>query len=368
MYTWLMMNTKGKQLIYNFIMCIIILCLTGCGGQKAEIEEESILTEMKEETPLYLIVENDMTEGELVLHSYITGLEHHYKYSYTTQFMDKYGNYASQSKFVPGKAVVIGGRDADGYLISVQMSDEVWEYEEVKRFSFDTERGIFTIADTKYSIQDKYYVFSDGVRTVLNIISEDDVLNVVGKDNRILAIVIATGHGELQLLNTEVFEGSFLQLNNDIFIPITENMYVEIPEGVYTLKVANDGWGGTKEIEILRGETTEVDLEELKGEGKKRGQVSFDIDVENVEVKVDYKIIDHTSPIELVYGTHVLEIKAEGYNTWKKYLSVNSPDATIVIELEEDEDYESKEDTTETETVEETETTEEIDEESSENQ
>lgn len=363
-----MMKTKAKKIIYSFILGIMILGLAGCAKESPQVEEETTQVGEAEEAPLYLIVENDMTEGELVVHSYVTGLEHHYNYSYTTQFMDKYGNYAPQSKFVPGKAVVIGKRDADGYLTTVQMSDEVWEYEDVKRFSFDLEKGIFTIADTKYSIQDKYYVFSNGERTVLNIISEDDVLNIVGKDNKILSIVIATGHGELQLLNTDVFEGSFLQLNNDIFIPITENMYVEIPEGSYILRVANDGWGGSKEIEILRGESTEVDLEELKGEGKKRGMVHFDIDVENVEVKVDYKIIDHTSPVELVYGTHVLEIKAEGYNTWKKYLSVNSPDATIVIELEEDDNYKSEKNTEESETEEESESTKEIDEESSENQ
>ena len=333
--------------MYSFILGIMILALQGCEKEHLRVEEETIQTETEEETPLYLIVENDTAKEELVVHSYVTGLEHHYKYSYTTQFMDKYGNYAPQSEFVSGKAVVIGGRDADGYLTTVQISDEVWEYEDVRRFSFDTENGIFTIAGTKYSIRDKYYVFSNGERTVLNIISEDDVLNIVGKDEKILSVVIVTGHGELQLLNTEVFEGSFLQLNNDMFIPITENMYVEIPEGSYTLKVANDGWGGTTEIEIVRGETTEVDLEGLKGEGKKKGLVHFEIDVEDIEVKVDYKIIDHTSPIELTYGTHVLEIKAEGYNTWKKYLSVNSPDATIVIELEEDEDYEPEEETTE---------------------
>lgn len=354
-----MMKAKLKKIVYSFILCIMILCCAGCGSEGKEVEEETIQANTEEETPLYLIVENDMTEGELVLYSYITGLEHHYKYSYTTQFADKYGNYAPQSKFVPGKAVAIGGRDSDGYLTMVQMSDDVWEYEDVKRFSYDSEKGIFTIAGTKYSIQDKYYVFSDGERTVLNVISEDDVLNVVGKDKKILSIVIETGHGELHLVNTEVFEGSFLQLNNDIFIPITENMYAEVPEGTYTLKVANDGWGGSKEIEIIRGETTEVDLEELKGEGKKRGLVSFEIDVENIEVKVDYKIIDHTTPIELTYGTHVLEIKAEGYNTWKKHLSVNSPNATIVIELEEDKEYKPEtevEETKEKEEEKETET------------
>lgn len=339
MYTLHMIKTNIKTMILNFILCMAVCCLVGCESKQPEIEEETISTETVEETPLYLIVRNDTAEEEMVVYSYITGLEHDYKYSYTTQFMDKYGNYESSSKFVPGKVIEIGGRDSDGYLATVQISDDVWEYEDVSRFSIDAEKGIFTIADTKYSIQDKFYVFSNGERTVLDLISQEDTLSVIGKDKKILSIVVTTGHGILHLSNTEVFEGSHLQLDNDMFIMITDNMYIELPEGTYTLKVANDGWGGTQEIEILREEMTEINLEELKGEGRKKGLVSFEIDIDNVEVRVDYKIIDHTSPVELTYGTHVLEIKAEGYQTWKKYLSVNSPDATLVIEMEEDEDY-----------------------------
>ena len=86
-----------------------------------------------------------------------------------------------------------------------------------------------------------------------------------------------------QKYNPEPFSQQYIQqliqLNNNIFAIITQNMDMEVPEGTYTLKVANNGWGGTQEIEIVRGETTEIDLEELKGEGKKRGIVKFEINV-----------------------------------------------------------------------------------------
>ena len=184
-------------------------------------------------------------------------------------------------------------------------------------------------------------------------ISNDDVLTVIGKEKKILSVIVTTGHGTLSLNNTEDFEGSFLQLNSDIFAIITQNMDMEVPEGVYTLKVANNGWGGSTEIEIVRGETTEVDLEELKGEGKKKGIVSFDISVEDVSVYVDGELIDHTQGIELTYGVHQIQIEASGYSTWKKYLSVNSPEATIVIELEDDEEAGEEETEVEEETTEE---------------
>lgn len=337
-----------KIILYALVMLLMGLCLAGCGRSNGgETETQYSDSEDAKEDYLFLIMEHDSQEESLTLYSFSSGLEYYYEYGFSTQFKDKYGNYASASQFTEGRFVTIAPRDKDGYLTEVMLSDQVWEYEKVRRFQIDEEKGVFTIADSKYSIRDEVKIFSDGERISFEDISQDDILTVVGMDKKILSIVVTTGHGTLALDNTDLFEDSFLQLNTNIFAMITPNMEMEVPEGTYTLKVANDGWGGTTEIEIVRGETTTVDLETLKGEGKKKGLISFKIDVEDVAVYVDYQLIDHTQPVELTYGTHVLEIEADGYDTWKKYLSVNSQEATLLIELTEDED--SVVETTETE-------------------
>ena len=307
---------------------------------------------MDTEQVSYLILEHDMQEESIRLYSYANGKEYHFEYGFSTQFMDKYGNFASTAEFNPGRVVTIAPRDKDNYLTQVQLSDSVWEYEKIHRFQIDEEKGVFTIADTKYSIRGEVKVFSDSREIAFSDISEDDILTVVGEGRKILSVIVTTGHGTLSLKNTELFEDSFLQLNNNIFAMITSEMEMEVPEGEYMLKVANDGWGGSTKIEVVRGETTEIDLETLKGEGKKKGRVFFKIDAENVKVRVDYQLIDHTQPIELTYGLHVLQIEAEGYETWKKYLSVNSEEATLLIELTEEETKEvtsEKEESTEKE-------------------
>lgn len=345
-----MMKKKiQKMLFYMTVMLVAVICLTGCGpenkGGDTQTEEDSQMDMVQNES-LFLIVANDTMEESLTLYSLETGLESYYEYSFMTQFRDKYGNYTSVTEFTPGRVVTIGKTDRDGYLTELQLSDQVWEYEKVRRFSVDEDKGILTIADTKYSIQDKVYVLSNGERITFSDLSEEDILTVVGMDKKIVSIVVTTGHGTLSLKNTELFEDSFLQLDYDIFAIITKNMEIDVPEGVYILKVANDGWGGTTEIVITRGETTVVDLDTLKGEGKQKGMISFQIDVEDVKVYVDYELIDHTQPIELTYGTHVLEIEASGYDAWKKHLYVNSEEATIVVELtegEEDSEEESEE-------------------------
>lgn len=340
-----------RRILYLTVMLLALVCFTGCAEEsEQEAVTESTQTEEEEDTPLYLIMQHDTVEETLVVYSYITELEYHYEYDISTEFQNKYGGYASTMEFVPGRIVTIEKGNVNGPLRKVQISDDVWEYENVRRYSIDSEKGIFTIADTKYSILERYFVFSNGERITTHELSQDDILTVIGQEKKILSVIVTTGHGTLALKNTELFENSYIQLNNNIFAIITENMEMEIPEGIYTLKVANDGWGGTTEIEILRGETTEVDLDTLKGEGKKKGLIKFDLDVEDVSVYVDYELIDHELGVELTYGLHVIEIEAPGYNTWKKKLSVNSENATIVIDLEEDEDVEVETEETESET------------------
>ena len=357
-------DDKHKRILflfYGIVLLAVMLSVAGCGGKGDKgTQAEQNQSEQEETRELYLIMEHDQAEESFLLRSLEDGMETYMEYGFSTHFRDKYGTYTTASHFMQGRVIVINSFDEEGYIKEMQLSDQVWEQEGIKRFSIDTEKGIFTIADSRYSIQDKVILFSNGIQTSFSAISKDDILTVVGMDKKILAITVTTGHGTLALRNTDLFTNSFLQLNQNIFAMITGDMDMDLPEGTYTLKVANDGWGGTTEIEIKRGEKTEIDLDTLKGEGKKKGFITFEINAEDVVVRIDNEKIDPTKPVELTYGTHLLEVKAEGYIAWKKYLYVNSAEATIEIELEEEEtdSEEETEETMNTESTQETETTE----------
>lgn len=356
-----------KVILYVAILLLGVLCMAGCrNGNDIESESQQTGEEHGIMQNIYLIVEHDTQEESFELYSLASGMVHYYEYGFSTRFKDKYGSFASAAEFTSGRCIILAPRDKDGYLTEVQLSDQAWEYENVHRFRIEEEKGILTIADTKYSLPEAVKVFSNGREISFSDISQDDILTVVGMERKIVSVIVTTGHGTLALKNTDLFEDSFLQLGSNIFAMITPDLEMEVPEGEYELTVANDGWGGTTKIEIVRGETTEIDLETLKGPGKKKGLVSFQIDVEDVVVSIDYQKVDHTNPVELTYGTHVLKIEAKGYEVWKKYLSVNSEEATLIIELTESADKgNSDEETTESE--EETEeTTEEVTEEATE--
>ena len=366
------MLRKLRYMFYSIILSMILLA--GCGQQTRPVSTAQYYNPAKETvadteeaegagaetsigTDLYLIIGNDMTNEQLNLKQLVSGKQYLYVYSLSTDFQDKYGNSATTVDFEPGRVIHIGKKDGEGRLLQAQIADEVWEYSDITKYSVDTERGIFKIADSKYSYDADLFVESNGEKIRLSDLNEKDKIRVVGIGTKILSVSVTTGQGILELRNTSVFEGSFIQVGSKIFAQITHNMKLEIPEGTYTVTVANEGYGGT-EVEIARGEVCTLDLDELKGEGPKTGSITFYIDVEGATLSIDGDTVDYSAPVVLTYGVHELHAEADGYDDFDKKLFVNSAAANIDISLT-GESTASDNDVTEgTESVEETETAE----------
>lgn len=342
--------TKNNHILFATTILVSGLLLCGCANtkdnsskktynhslqeQETEKTESLVNQEMIDVNEDYLIVSINSADETMRVYRYDNNLEYQYYYGLNTRFLDKYGNYTSVANFQVGDIINISETDLSGKVTEVRKASDVWVYDDVSRFSINAEAGILEIADKNYKIGNDTYIFSGGEQTSVETITDQDELSVVGIDKKILSISVTTGHGTLQLANTGLFEESYLQLNRNIFAMITENMEMELPEGVYTLVVANNGWGGSKEIEIKRNETTLVNLEEIKGEGPSYGEVMFVVDVEDAKIYIDNEQVDISAPVQLTYGAHSFEIVAEGYDKWKKTLYVNSPEATIELTLE----------------------------------
>ena len=350
---------KNKRILALFSLIIISMCFLGCGSQKkgtvsgtnyyypnnqkeTEAETESFSVKAEFESDIYMIMTVNMEKETMTLRQMSSGKQYFCRYSLTTCFLDKYGNNMSVHNFDVGRLVTVNGMDSKGRIAEIQISDEVWEYENVVRYEIDEERGVFQIADTKYSFGDNTFFVSDDKKIKASDIKEDDELRVIGMNKEILSVSVTTGHGKVALENTEIFEGSFVQIGRRIFAEITGEMELEVPEGTYTITVANKGYGGSKEITVERNRTLVVDLDELKGEGPKKGNISFYVisaeDEEedlNAVLKIDGKEVLHGEAVILDYGIHTIHASAHGYTDFAKKLFVNSAEAEITIALEE---------------------------------
>ena len=305
-------------------------------GLKAAAEENG--KSVKKSSDILIVSDINSANETIRVYNYSTGVQYQYYYGLTTGFFDKYGNLMSVSDIHQGDVIDISGADSDGKAKRIQKSDKVWTNDTVTNFSVDKDKRIFKIGGSSYRLGERTMIFSGSDVIDTDSLTAQDKLAIVGIDKDIVSISVTTGHGTLQLSNTSLFEGSFLQLGDRIFAEITKDMSLDVPEGSYTLAVANNGWGDSTDIEIKRGEITKVNLNDLKGEGPKKSRILFEVDVQSAKIYVDDSEIDYTSPVEITYGKHRLKVTADGYDTWTRTLYVNSKEATIQITINDNTD------------------------------
>ena len=349
------MKTIKKLRIITYILLTVLFGTLGCGRQDTlgngtyfhhsladQGENDTQVTETEgvsqENQDLYLVVGVDQIEETFRLYRYENGMEYRYYYGTGTRFYDEYGGRTTIASFTQGTLITIGNVNTEGILCDAQISAEAWVYDDVKRFSITPQMNMLQIGDSKYRYDENTYVFSGEERVSMDDVAQGDTLSVVGLDKQILSVRITTAQGTLALTNTELFEGSFLQLGKKIFTEVTKNLTMQVAEGTYELTVANNGWGGSTEVTITRGQTTTVNLDKIKGKGPKSGKVRFLIDVAGSVLLIDDKEVDYSDPVRLTYGQHSIAVYADGYDVWRRNLYVNSKKSTIIVNLMDEQD------------------------------
>lgn len=352
------MKQSGKHWLLALVIFTVFVALSGCGkkddgpvsmkgyasGVEAATEEET----QAEESSLYTVSGVDTTLSTMTFLNIDTGRYEQYSYTDGTIFKDRHGSLISAASMVPGKVVTLTLRDKDLILEKVEQSADAWEMDDIGKFSYNEEDKIFTIGDTKYSYDEELQVFSGDAAIELSAVTGQDTLRIQGIDRKVLSVSVTTGHGVIQLVNTQALEGGWLSLNHKNYYKITENMQLEVPEGTYELTVAGNGYGGSTEVAVTRNEQTSVDVDSIKGEDPKYCTLTFAVDVAGALMYIDGSQVDYIQPLQLQYGIHSIQITADGYDTWSKRLYVNSPEAQIEIALSGDDTGSTETESTET--------------------
>ncbi len=352
------MKQSGKHWLLALVIFTVFVALSGCGkkddgpvsmkgyasGVEAATEEET----QAEESSLYTVSGVDTTLSTMTFLNIDTGRYEQYSYTDGTIFKDRHGSLISAASMVPGKVVTLTLRDKDLILEKVEQSADAWEMDDIGKFSYNEEDKIFTIGDTKYSYDEELQVFSGDAAIELSAVTGQDTLRIQGIDRKVLSVSVTTGHGVIQLVNTQALEGGWLSLNHKNYYKITENMQLEVPEETYELTVAGNGYGGSTEVAVTRNEQISVDVDSIKGEDPKYCTLTFAVDVAGALMYIDGSQVDYTQPLQLQYGIHSIQITADGYDTWSKRLYVNSPEAQIEIALSGDDTGSTETESTET--------------------
>ena len=339
---------KKKLIILSLVSIISILIplsLCACSFDGAAVSGRASSSSKKsssEPSPddyfggsLYLIYDVNTAEESITLKDLSTGRLTRYIWTVLTKFRNRYGGNALVTDFYPGRVVELSAvtTESGRILKELTLTDRAFELDDVTNYKIDAQRNVFSTMGSNYRITPDTVVLNGEAAVDLSTITENDTLKVIGTGHDIISILITTGHGNLMFTNTADFADSLMQIGSRIFVMVSpEAMTVEVPEGHYAVTVANKGYGGTKEVDVARGDTVIVDLLELKGEGPKTCDLLFRVDVEGAKVYLDNNPVTLNEPMKVPYGVHSLKIKADGYDAWNRTLYVNSKSAEITLD------------------------------------
>ena len=218
------MKQSEKHWLLALVIFTVFVALSGCGrkddgpvsmkGYASGVEAATEEVTQAEESSLYTVSGVDTTLSTMTFLNIDTGRYEQYSYTDGTIFKDRHGSLISAASMVPGKVVTLTLRDKDLILEKVEQSADAWEMDDIGKFSYNEEDKIFTIGDTKYSYDEELQVFSGDAAIELSAVTGQDTLRIQGIDRKVLSVSVTTGHGVIQLVNTQALEGGWLSLNH----------------------------------------------------------------------------------------------------------------------------------------------------------
>lgn len=328
-----------KYLVYIILMSAVILMSSAC-TQKSKTPKPDSTGNVNDAVPasfqgVVKAIDTGMREITFVNFNY--GNDTVLRYSDASSVYTKGGSLTTPESLEAGIVVQVQ-YDSDTMKVNeIKVDKDCWEYDNIVKWSVDTQKYIFSISDKNYMYSDSVLVLNDGKTQDIMCLNQVDKLKVYGVENKICSIIVKEGHGYIKPSNYGDFVGGTVSVSYIMNQPIVENMLLVVREGIYEVTMNNGNLSGKRTVQVLRDEETDLDMSGVVVAGASdEGKVDFDIWPPGTDVYVNGRLIDYEEPLTLKYGKHSVTAALTGYTTYKGTLTVSSPNPTVKIDLQQE--------------------------------
>lgn len=337
------------------ILIIVIMTVIGCGDTgsvKVYDNTEEIDFAHIELTMTAVITNINMEEGTVSFIDCRTSETHLLYYHGGVVVTDTRGGNILLDELGEGCVVDVVYYQDTSKLVSITANSRVKIVEETNKLSADKENGKAVYKGVSTSLWENVVVV-DGEKLIdISEVSTEDKVKLYIYGNKLVSVVIKTGHGYVRLSNQDSYIGGMVEMGYDVIVPVTKDMLVPVGEGDYTLRINKNGYSQTKKIKVIRDSETLVDLSDI---AIPKGTVVFETTPSDVRIFVDGNEISGKTYSNIL-GSYSLRVEAEGYKTFRGSFKVTEKVNTLTIKLV-DIDSSDDDDGSSTETTETTEST-----------
>lgn len=319
--------------------CTILLCiamLTSCSffsGEKKENKEDS---SVETQTLKGIVTQNDTQESVLEMRDLESDTITRVYYSPVSEFYNKFGTQTEGEQIGVGEIMEVTYRASDNLVMTSKIPEDVWEHQEVRKFTLSSDEKMMTVAGKKYRFSSKTYCAGSNGKMSLLELNKQDRLVVRGIGYKVYSVVREQGHGYIRFTNYEDFIGGMAEISESLILPITENMLVTATEGTYRITLYKNGMSVSKTVTLAEDEEQEVDFGDGHTTMKNIGVVRFQIEPSGAELFINGTSVDYEQAVSLRYGKYKVQVILAGYESYSGILKVAQESKTVHIELVEE--------------------------------
>lgn len=327
-----------RCLVYIVLMSAIILMSSACSRKSVSQKPENTDNVIEAVPASFqgVVKHIDTERNEITFVNFNYGNDIVLVYSDASAIYNKSGSLTTVNSLEAGLVVQVQYNSDAMRVDEVRTDKDCWEYDNIVRWSVDTKKYIFSISEKNYMYSDSVLVLNDGVTQDIMCLNQVDKLKIFGIDNKICSIIVKEGHGYIRPSNYGDFVGGTISVSYIMNQPIVDNMLLVVREGIYEVTMNNGGLTGSRTIQVFRDNETELDMSGFAAGATDESKVEFDIWPPGTDVYVNGKLIDYEKPLTLKYGKHSVTAALTGYTTYKGTLTVNSPNPTVEINLQQE--------------------------------
>lgn len=333
---------KNKWAAMLLAACMIPITVTagGCSSTTKYVKQNTAkdASEDVAEMTATAVVSgvNDETQT-ISLSNVATGETQNFNYNGATSVYSRNNVAMLMRQLECGEIVDVTYQGAENLLKKVQISKEAWEYQSVNAENMNRTENTVSVTGRLYEYDsNNVQVFCGNESQMLMDLNERDEVTIKGIGTQVYSFMITEGHGFIRLGGQDAFIGGTIEVDQNIFMDVQDNMLITVGEGEHTVVLRNGDLEAVETITVEKDQETFLDLSEYESEAKNSGKVKFVVTPSGASLFINGTLRQANQLLTLAYGNYNVAVMAEGYEDYTGILRVQESSndyETIYIDL-----------------------------------
>jgi len=220
-------------------------------------------------------------------------------------------------------------------MAAISLSGRAWEQQNRSNLNINLEAATITIGNQVYTYSSRTLVLNQGQPFSISLINPEDILTLVGYEDKIWSIRIDSGHGFVRFDNADRVENGTVAVGNITFTALENSRSISVIEGVH--RVIIDGQNidtFVVDVVVRQGETVVVDLADVIF---RSGTLQIIVNEPDATILLNGEpAMLENSLVELEFGTHILRVERPGFLPIQQEIELAQSFMRIEINLERD--------------------------------